>query len=80
LSSVPGNSHLGRDLPIADPFLQNEDDPRIIAETRQYLRDFNRLDEATTTVRELYDAMLELYPIALIRALYGEARRLRKNG
>jgi glyoxylase-like metal-dependent hydrolase (beta-lactamase superfamily II) len=41
---------------------ENEDDPRIIAETRQYLRDFNRLDEATTTARELYDAMLELYP------------------
>jgi glyoxylase-like metal-dependent hydrolase (beta-lactamase superfamily II) len=41
---------------------KNADDPRIIAETRQYLRDFNRLDEATTTVRELYDAMLELYP------------------
>ena len=41
---------------------ENADDPRIIAETRQYLRDFNRLDEATTTVRELYDTMLELYP------------------
>jgi glyoxylase-like metal-dependent hydrolase (beta-lactamase superfamily II) len=41
---------------------ENNDDPRIIAETRQYLRDFNRLDEATTTARELYDAMLELYP------------------
>jgi glyoxylase-like metal-dependent hydrolase (beta-lactamase superfamily II) len=41
---------------------ENEDDPRIIGETRQYLRDFNRLDEATTTVRELYDAMLEIYP------------------
>jgi glyoxylase-like metal-dependent hydrolase (beta-lactamase superfamily II) len=41
---------------------ENADDPRIIAETRKYLCDFNRLDEATTTVRELYDAMLELYP------------------
>jgi glyoxylase-like metal-dependent hydrolase (beta-lactamase superfamily II) len=41
---------------------ENRDEPRIIAETRQYLRDFNRLDEATATVRELYDAMLELYP------------------
>jgi glyoxylase-like metal-dependent hydrolase (beta-lactamase superfamily II) len=41
---------------------ENEDAPSIIAETRQYLRDFNRLDEATTTVRELYDAMLELHP------------------
>lgn len=41
---------------------ENEDDPRIIGETRQYLRDFNRLDEATGSVRELYDAMLVLYP------------------
>ena len=41
---------------------ENDDDPRIIAETRQYLRDFNRLNTATTTARELYDAMLEIYP------------------
>jgi glyoxylase-like metal-dependent hydrolase (beta-lactamase superfamily II) len=41
---------------------ENKDEPRTIAETRQYLRDFNRLDKATTTARELYDAMLELYP------------------
>jgi glyoxylase-like metal-dependent hydrolase (beta-lactamase superfamily II) len=40
----------------------NDDDPRIIAETRQYLRDFNRLNTATTTARELYDAMLQIYP------------------
>ena len=41
---------------------ENDDAPRIIAETRQYLRDFNRLNAATTTARELYDAMLEIYP------------------
>jgi glyoxylase-like metal-dependent hydrolase (beta-lactamase superfamily II) len=41
---------------------ENDDDPRIIAETRQYLRDFNRLNTATTTAREFYEAMLELYP------------------
>jgi glyoxylase-like metal-dependent hydrolase (beta-lactamase superfamily II) len=40
----------------------NNDDPRIVAETRQYLRDFNRLNSTTTTARELYDAMLEIYP------------------
>ena len=39
-----------------------EDHPRVIAETRQYLRDFNRLDAATSTARGLYDAMLELHP------------------
>ena len=41
---------------------ENDDNPRIIAETRQYLRDFNRLNAATTTARQLYDAMLEIYP------------------
>ena len=41
---------------------ENDDNPRIIAETRQYLRDFNRLNATTTTARELYDAMLEIYP------------------
>jgi glyoxylase-like metal-dependent hydrolase (beta-lactamase superfamily II) len=40
----------------------NDDDPRIIAETRQYLRDFDRLNAATTTARELFDAMLQIYP------------------
>ena len=38
---------------------ENDDDPRIIAET-QYLRDFNRLSEATVNARQLDDAMLEL--------------------
>jgi hypothetical protein len=33
-----------------------DDDPRIIAETRQYLRDFNRLNEATVNARQFYDA------------------------
>jgi glyoxylase-like metal-dependent hydrolase (beta-lactamase superfamily II) len=40
----------------------NEDNPRIIEETRKYIRDFDRLAETTTTARELYDKMLELYP------------------
>jgi glyoxylase-like metal-dependent hydrolase (beta-lactamase superfamily II) len=39
-----------------------EDHPRVIGETRQYLRDFDRLDTTTTTARELYDAMLALHP------------------
>ena len=38
---------------------ENDDDPHIIAETRQYLRDFNRLNAATKTARELYDAISE---------------------
>jgi glyoxylase-like metal-dependent hydrolase (beta-lactamase superfamily II) len=41
---------------------ESEDDPRNMERTRQYLRDFNRLDETTSTPRELYDAMLALHP------------------
>jgi glyoxylase-like metal-dependent hydrolase (beta-lactamase superfamily II) len=41
---------------------ENEDNPRIIEETRQYIRDFDRLVEQTTTAQELYDKMLALYP------------------
>jgi glyoxylase-like metal-dependent hydrolase (beta-lactamase superfamily II) len=41
---------------------ENTDDPRIIEETRQYIRDFDRLAGTTETARELYDAMLALYP------------------
>src|SRR5213594_1590407 len=40
----------------------NDDSPKIIEEARQYIRDFDRLAETTTTARELYDKMLELYP------------------
>jgi glyoxylase-like metal-dependent hydrolase (beta-lactamase superfamily II) len=40
----------------------NDDDPKAIAQTRQYLRDFIRLDQATDTPRRLFDAMIELYP------------------
>ena len=41
---------------------ENDDNPRIIEETKQYIRDFDRLAETTTTAQELYDKMLELYP------------------
>ena len=40
----------------------DDDNPRIIEETRQYIRDFDRIAEITTTAKELYDKMLELYP------------------
>jgi glyoxylase-like metal-dependent hydrolase (beta-lactamase superfamily II) len=39
----------------------HDDDPRNLGETKQYLRDFIRLDEATETARELFDAMIEIY-------------------
>jgi glyoxylase-like metal-dependent hydrolase (beta-lactamase superfamily II) len=58
---------------------ENDDDPRIIGETRQYLCDFNRLDETTATARELYDAMLELYPYrANPGSLWGAANAAKK--
>ncbi len=41
---------------------ENDDNPKIIEETKQYIRDFDRLAETTTTAQELYDKMLELYP------------------
>jgi glyoxylase-like metal-dependent hydrolase (beta-lactamase superfamily II) len=41
---------------------ENDDDPRSVAETRQYIVDFDRLNGTTTTARELYDAMLALHP------------------
>ncbi len=40
----------------------HDDSPRNIAETRQYLRDFIRLDQTTDTPRALFDAMIELHP------------------
>jgi hypothetical protein len=40
----------------------NNDGPKIIQETRQYIRDFDRVAGTTATARELYDKMLELYP------------------
>ena len=59
---------------------ENDDDPRNIAETQRYLRDFDRLDEATVTARELYDAMLALYPDrANPGSLWGGAKAAKKQ-
>ena len=59
---------------------ENADDPSIIGDTRQYLRDFNRLNEATATARELYDAMLELYPNRVNPgSLWGAANTAKKQ-
>jgi glyoxylase-like metal-dependent hydrolase (beta-lactamase superfamily II) len=57
---------------------ENDDNPGIIEETRKYIRDFDRLAETTTTARELYDRMLELYPDrANPGALWGSARAVK---
>ena len=41
---------------------ENDDNPKILEETRQYIRDFDRLAQTTKTAQGLYDKMLELYP------------------
>jgi glyoxylase-like metal-dependent hydrolase (beta-lactamase superfamily II) len=38
------------------------DTPEIIDESKRYLTDFSRIQESTSSDRELYDAMTELYP------------------
>jgi glyoxylase-like metal-dependent hydrolase (beta-lactamase superfamily II) len=38
------------------------DGPEIIEETRQYIRDFDRIAEKVTTARDLYDEVVALYP------------------
>jgi glyoxylase-like metal-dependent hydrolase (beta-lactamase superfamily II) len=56
----------------------NEDSPRILEETRQYIRDFDRLVETTTTARELYDQMLKLHPFRMnMGTLWASARALK---
>jgi glyoxylase-like metal-dependent hydrolase (beta-lactamase superfamily II) len=52
-----------------------KDSPRIIGESRQYIRDFDRLARMTATARQLYDEMLQLYPDrANPGSLWGAAR------
>ena len=54
---------------------EKDDSPRIIEETRQYIRDFDRLTGTTATARELYDKILQLYPNrANPGSLWGSAR------
>jgi glyoxylase-like metal-dependent hydrolase (beta-lactamase superfamily II) len=59
---------------------ESDDDPRNIAETQRYLRDFDRLNGTTATARELYDAMLALYPDrANPGSLWGGAKAAKKE-
>lgn len=41
---------------------EHTDDPVILAETGQYLRDFDKTAEESTTGADLFSAMLQLYP------------------
>ncbi len=57
------------------------DDPRILAETAAYLRDFNAVAASTSTAEELYDRMLELYPRrANPGSLWGGAKAAKPRG
>jgi hypothetical protein len=38
------------------------DAPSVTAETKQYIRDFDRIAAATGTAKDLYDEMFALYP------------------
>ena len=41
---------------------EHHDDPAILDETAQYLRDFDRMSDTSTTAEQLFAAMLDLYP------------------
>ena len=40
----------------------HDDNPRILEDTRRYIRDFDRLDQETSTADDLYWQMLAIYP------------------
>jgi glyoxylase-like metal-dependent hydrolase (beta-lactamase superfamily II) len=58
---------------------ENDDNPGIIEQTRQYIRDFDRLAASTTSAQELYERMLELYPVRVKPgwALWSSARAVK---
>jgi glyoxylase-like metal-dependent hydrolase (beta-lactamase superfamily II) len=59
---------------------ENDDSPRTVEETRQYIRDFDRLAATTKTARELFDRMLEIYPDRLNPgALWSSVRKERQG-
>jgi glyoxylase-like metal-dependent hydrolase (beta-lactamase superfamily II) len=53
----------------------SDDNPKIIEETRQYIRDFDRIAETTNTAMDLYQQMLALYPDRMnVTALWNSVR------
>jgi glyoxylase-like metal-dependent hydrolase (beta-lactamase superfamily II) len=54
------------------------DDPRILEDTLQYIRDFDRVAETTATARDLYEQVLALHPDRVNPgALWTSARALK---
>ena len=59
---------------------ERDDNPRCIAQTRQYLQDFIRLNEDTGTAAELYQRMLSLHPdLANPGSLWSSAQAAKKE-
>ncbi len=59
---------------------ERADDPRILAETAAYLREFDLLDADTATAEELYGAMLDRYPRRINPgSLWGAAQRAKQH-
>jgi glyoxylase-like metal-dependent hydrolase (beta-lactamase superfamily II) len=56
----------------------NDDNPRIIEETRRYIRNFDRIAATTATALDLYSQMTELYPAHINPGiLWSSARRVK---
>ena len=52
----------------------DEDSPRILEETRQYIRDFDELANTDRTAHDLYDQMLKRHPLRMnVNALWTSA-------
>src|SRR5258707_3446280 len=60
--------------------MKNDDDgPRVIGQTRQYILDFQEVAGKTTTAKELYDQMLARYPEWLNRgALWSSTTAIKR--
>jgi glyoxylase-like metal-dependent hydrolase (beta-lactamase superfamily II) len=55
------------------------DGPEILEETRQYIRDFDRLVQTTETALDLYEQMLALYPERINPGVLWESARAVKS-
>jgi glyoxylase-like metal-dependent hydrolase (beta-lactamase superfamily II) len=60
--------------------LEPDNSPKHIAATQEYIRDFERLNQNTSTPRELYDRMLALYPERINPgSLWGSANKAKSE-
>jgi glyoxylase-like metal-dependent hydrolase (beta-lactamase superfamily II) len=58
---------------------ERRDDPKIIDETRAYIRDFDRIAGNTSTANELYEQMLSAYPDRFNPAVLWNSARAEKG-